>query len=315
MNDTKKVFGTVVVLNLLWAPVNLMIGFAKNNGFSALGIGCVRWLSLSLLLTLLLTSPAFRKFSNYKSMAFADWVKCFAIGLFFFGPSHLMFYASIGLTSEVEGTVILSTSPLWTSIIAFFFLKGEHLTPKRWMAIFLSFIGAYIVAVGFKFPDLLGHTKGNLIFGAGVITECIMGVMAARISRRNSGVSVLVGQMWGGASAFWIAALLLGSSLPLVVPAFSIATYLPMFYLIFIAGIITFTIWYRIVESSPLTLIGVVIAIQPPIAALLNWLVYHTAPTTNTIIGATIIMVALLVGFIGEKATLEPSLDPPGPAG
>ncbi len=292
-----------------------MIGFSKGNGFSALGIGCVRWLSLSLLLTLLLTSPAFRKFSNYQSMALADWVKCFAIGLFFFGPSHLMFYASIGLTSEVEGTVILSTSPLWTSIIAFFFLKGEHLTPKRWIAILLSFVGAYIVAVGFKFPDMLGHTKGNLIFGTGVITECIMGVMAARISRRTSGVSVLVGQMWGGASAFWLAALFLGSSLPLVVPAFSVQAYLPMFYLIIISGIITFTIWYRIVESSPLTLIGVVIAIQPPIAALLNWLVYHTAPSQNTVIGATIIMFALLVGFIGEKASLEPSLDPPGPAG
>lgn len=292
-----------------------MIGFAKGNGFSALGIGCVRWLSLSLLLTLLLTSPAFRKFSNYQPMAIADWAKCFVIGLLFFGPSHLMFYASIGLTSEVEGTVILSTSPLWTSIIAFFFLKGEHLTPKRWIAILLSFVGAYIVAVGFKFPDMLGHTKGNLIFGTGVITECIMGVMAARISRRTSGVSVLVGQMWGGASAFWLAALFLGSSLPLVVPAFSAQAYLPMFYLIIISGIITFTIWYRIVESSPLTLIGVVIAIQPPIAALLNWLVYHTAPSQNTVIGATIIMVALLVGFIGEKATLEPSLDPPGPAG
>jgi drug/metabolite transporter (DMT)-like permease len=62
-------------------------------------------------------------------------------------------------------------------------------------------------------------------------------------------------------------------------------------------------------------LIGVVIAIQPPIAALLNWLVYHKAPSQNTVIGATIIMVALLVGFIGEKASLEPSLDPPGPAG
>jgi probable blue pigment (indigoidine) exporter len=209
----------------------------------------------------------------------------------------------------------LSTSPLWTSIIAFFFLKGEHITTKRWIAIFLSFVGAYIVAVGFKFPDMLGHTKGNLIFGGGVITECIMGVMAARISRRTSGVSVLVGQMWGGAAAFWLAALLLGSSLPLVVPAFSISSFLPMFYLIIISGIITFTIWYRIVESSPLTLIGVVIGIQPPVAALLNWLVYHTVPSTNSIIGATIIIAALFIGFVGEKATLAPSLDPAGPAG
>lgn len=315
MNSTQKVFGTVVVLNLLWAPVNLMINFAKGNGFSAMGIGCVRWLALSLLLTLLLLSPRFRKFSNYQPMSRGDWLRSLAIGLCLFGPSHLLFYASIGLTSEVEGSVLLSTSPLWVAILAFFMLKGEHLTTKRWVAIFLSFIGAYIVAVGFKFPDMLGHTKGNLMFGAGVIIECLMGVIAAKISRRTSGVSVLVGQMWGGAISFWLAALVLGSYLPLHVPAFSVSAFLPMFYLIIISGIITFTIWYRIVESSPLTLLGVVIGIQPPVAALLNWLVYRTVPSTNTVIGATVIILALMVGFVGEKASLEPSLDPPGPAG
>jgi drug/metabolite transporter (DMT)-like permease len=292
-----------------------MIGLAKGNGFSALGIGCVRWLSLSLLLTALLFSPWFRRLSNYQAMAKADWTRCFVVGLLMFGPAHLLYYASIGLTSEVEGSVLLSTSPLWTAIIAFFFLQGEHLTRKRWAAIFLSFVGAYIVAVGFKFPDMLGHTKGNLMFGTGVIIECLMGVIAAKISRRTSGVSVLVGQMWGGAVAFWLAAIFLGNWLPLRVPAFDLFGYLPMLYLILISGIITFTLWYRIVEKSPLTLLGVVIAIQPPVAALLNWLVYHTAPTANAMIGATIIMAALFVGFIGEKATLETSLDPPGPAG
>ena len=272
-----------------------------------MGIGCVRWVSLSSLLTLLLFLPWFRKFSNYQSMTRADWLRCLGIGLLMFGPSHLLYYSSIGLTSEVEGSVLLSTTPLWIAIISFFLLKGEHMTTKRWVAIFLSFVGAYIVAVGFKFPDMLGHSKGNLMFGAGVLLECLMGVLAAKISRRTSGVSVLVGQMWGGTIAFVLAAVCLRTSLPLVVPSFSIANYLPLFYLIFISGIITFTIWYRIVESSPLTLLSVVIGIQPPVAALLNWLVYRTVPTTNSIIGATIIFAALLIGFVGESTKLEPT--------
>ncbi len=309
MNNTNRVFGTVVILNLLWAPVNLMIGLAKGNGFSAMGIGCVRWVSLSCLLTLLLRFLGFRRFSNYQAMSRADWLRCLTIGILMFGPAHLLYYASIGLTSEVEGSVLLSTTPLWIAIISFFLLKGEHMTTKRWVAIFLSFVGAYIVAVGFKFPDMLGHSKGNLMFGAGVLIECWMGVLAAKISRRTSGVSVLVGQMWGGTIAFLLAAFVLRGPLPFMVPTFSIAAYMPMFYLIFISGIITFTIWYRIVETSPLTLLSVVIGIQPPVAALLNWLVYHTAPTTNSIIGATIIFAALLIGFIGERSSLDTSSD------
>ena len=246
-------------------------------------------------------------------MSRGDWARTLARGILFFAPAHLLFYASIGLTSEVDGSVLLSTTPLWTAIISFFFLKGEHMTTKRWVAIFLSFVGAYIVAVGFKFPDMLGHTKGNLMFGSGVIIECVMGVLAAKIIRRTSGISVLVGQMWGGAISFWLAALLFGSSLPLVVPAFSFGVFLPLFYLIIISGILTFTVWYRIVETSPLTLISVVIGIQPPVAALLNWIVYHTQPTPNTIIGATVILAALLIGFVGEKASLDSNTEQPLP--
>lgn len=221
----------------------------------------------------------------------------------------------MGLTSEVEGSVLLSTSPLWTAIIAFFALKEEQMSAKRWGAIFLSFVGAYIVTVGFQLPKMLDHTKGNLMFGGGVIIESLMGVIAARISRRTSGVSVLCGQMWGGATAFWLAAAFLGSSLPLAVPSFSLANFYPMLYLVIISGIITFTTWYRIVEKSPLTLLAVVIGIQPPCAALISWAVDHKVPSFNTVIGALVIMVALLVGFVGEKAELQPSLDPPGPAG
>jgi drug/metabolite transporter (DMT)-like permease len=300
---------------MLWAPVNMMIGLAKDKGFSALGIGCVRWLSLSILLTCLLLLPRFRKFAGYKSMSPKDWGLSIVIGLLFFGPSHLLYYSSMGLTSDVEGAVLLTTSPLWTAIISFFLLKEEKISTRRWGAILLSFIGAYIVAVGFKIPDLVGHTKGNLMFGAGVIIECTMGVIAARISRRNSGVSVLVGQMWGGAIAFWLAAALLGSSLPLVVPSFSFSSFYPLLYLIVISGLITFTIWYRVVESSPLTLLVVVMAIQPPIAALLSWLVNQQIPTQNTVIGAVVILIALLVGFLGERTVLKENLDPPGPAG
>lgn len=315
MNDSRRVFGIVLGLHVLWAPVNLMISSARANGFSPLGIGCVRWLSLSVLLTSLLLIPKFRNFSGYRSMSKRDWFLSLLIGFLLFGPSHLLYYSSMDHTSEVEGTVLLTTSPLWTAIISFFILKDEHMSARRWGAILLSFVGAYIVAVGFKIPDMLGHTKGNLMFGSGVVIECAMGVIAARISRRTSGVSVLVGQMWGGACAFWVAALALGSSLPLAVPAFSVGSFAPMFYLVLVSGILTFTVWYRIVEKSPLTLLVVAIAIQPPVATLLSWYFEHKVPTRETIIGATIILLALGLGFVGENTRLEPNLDPPGPAG
>ena len=307
--------GIVVILNILWAPVNEMITLARGTGFSPMGIGFTRWITLSILLTFLLQFPGFRKFCSYQSMAKADWLKSILIGFFLFGPSHLLYYSSMGQTSTVEGSVMLTTGPLWVAILAYFILKDEVMTLKRWAAIGLSFVGAYIVVVGFKIPDMMGHTKGNLMFGLGVILESLMGVFAAKISRRTSGVSVLVGQMWGGALVFSVGALLLRSQLPLVVPTFTFANFYPMFYLIIISGIITFTIWYRIVEKSPLTLLMVVVALQPPVAALLTWAIHKQAPTVNSIIGAVVIFAALILGFVGEKADLKPTMDPFGPSG
>jgi drug/metabolite transporter (DMT)-like permease len=288
-----------------------MIGLAKGGGFSSLGVGFARWTSLAVLMTLLLLIPAFRKLTGYKPMEKRDWMNSFLLGLFLFGPAHILFYASMGLTSEVEGTVLLTTSPLWTGMFAFAFLQ-EKMSSQRAIAIALSVVGAYIVAIGFNFPDMRGHTKGNLMFGAGVVLECFMGVFAAKISRRTSGVSVLTGQIWGGAASFWLFALLAPTALPLQFTS-SISGVLPVLYLILISGLITFTVWYRIVETTPLTLLVIGIAIQPPIATFLNWIVKQELPKANTLTGAGIILTALALGFGREKST-SPNLDTPGPA-
>lgn len=301
-----------MLLEVLWAPVNLMVTLAKDGGFSSVGVGTMRWVSLSVLMTLLLQLPLFRKMTGYKSMERADWVKSFLIGLLLFGPAHILYYASMGLTSEVEGTVLLCTAPLFTAVFAFFFLQ-EKVPTKRWLAIGLSIVGAYIVAVGFAIPQLQSGTKGNLMFFSGVIIECLMGVIAAKISRRTSGVSVLSAQMWGGGAAFIVAALLFPTTLNFKIPAISTA-YLPVLYLIVCSGLITFTVWYRIVETTPLTLLVVSIAVQPPISAILNYLVKGTVPEVNTWIGCVVILVALGLGFLGEKSS-STSLDPAGPGG
>jgi drug/metabolite transporter (DMT)-like permease len=43
---------------------------------------------------------------------------------------------------------------------------------------------------------------------------------------------------------------------------------------------------------------------QPPVAALLNWVAKNELPTTNTLIGGTLILIALAIGF-GIKSPHE----------
>ena len=307
-NPPRHIFGIVCLLNVLWTPVNFMVSAATNRGFSPAAVGLARWTSLALMMLLLLRSSWFRKITGHVALTKRDWWKCFGIGFFLFGPSHMLFYLSMGLVkqglaSEVEGTVILSTAPIFTGLLSYFVLH-ERLSARRVAAIALSFVGAYIVAVGFAFPSLVGHAKGNLTFGLGVMLECLMGVIAARISRRSSGVSVLSAQMLGGGVSFWVMPLLLPSVLPITFGT-SFEAYLPVLYLIFISGLITFTIWYRIVESVPLTQLVVGIALQPPLAALIGWVFKGELPGRNAVIGGCVIMVALALGFLGKTEKVE----------
>lgn len=257
---------------------------------------------------LLLQSPLFRKLTGYVPLSKQDWWRCFAIGFFMFGPSHMLFYVSMGmvsqgLASEVEGNVILSTAPVFTGMFAYFILH-ERLTPRRIGAIALSFVGAYIVAVGFNVPSLAGHAKGNIVFGLGVMLECFMGVFAARISRRTSGVSVLASEMVGAAASFLVIPLLIPSVLPIAIGS-TFVSFLPLLYLIVLSGLVTFTIWYRIVESAPLTQLVVGIALQPPLAALIGWVFKGDLPGLNAVIGCCVIMVALALGFVGKTEKVE----------
>lgn len=295
--DRKKLLGIVLVLNLLWAPVNFMVGNAKNGGLSAIAVGCIRWCLLAVLMqSLLKWSGGFKKITGYSKLPQKEWLIGFLLGLLLFGPAHMMYYEALSLTSEVEGTVILTVSPVFTAAFGYFILH-ERLTVFRTLAIALSFVGAYIVSVGFELPNMKGHAKGNLLFGLGVLLECLMGVLAAKLSRKTNGVGVLSAQIWGGAASFLVVSLLWAGKFQVAPSDTFLLGALSMGYLICVSGLITFTMWYKIVEDAPLTLLVVGIALQPPVAALIDWIFRSKLPTQNTVIGGLIILIALGLGF------------------
>jgi drug/metabolite transporter (DMT)-like permease len=274
-----------------------MVGNSKGGGFSAMAIGCIRWCSLAVLMQALLSfSDRFRRLTGFVKPDKNDWRRGFLLGFFLFAPAHMLFYESLSFTSEVEGTVILSTAPLFTGVFGFLVLK-EHLTTYRMLAIGLSIVGAYIVSVGFNVPNMQGNAKGNLLFGLGVVVECLMGVWAAKLSRRSSGVGVLSSLIWGAAAAFLFASLMWGGKFVVEPSASFYLGIASIGYLICVSGLITFTIWYKIVEDAPLTLLVVGIALQPPVAALIDWFAREKLPTAQTVIGGLIILAALALGF------------------
>ena len=304
-----SILPVLIGLNVLWAPVNFWVKIAAGGGLDGVTLGAIRWTLLALLVPGLLLSPKFRTLARYKPLGGADRLRALAIGTFLFAPAHLLYYTSLPKTSSVEGTVLLTTAPLWTTLLSVLLL-GERAELRRWVALGLAVIGAYIVAVGFALPKIAGsHVTGNAMFFTGVILECLSGVFAAGTSRRTSGIGTLAWQIVGAVPTYLLALLVLRPPIPHP----NLAAAGAVAYLVLVSGIVTFSTWYVLTERAPLSLMVLPIGLQPPIAAALGYFVLGEEVKPSALLGALLILLALAIGF-RRTGRASPAPAPAAPA-
>lgn len=298
MTERRRDFLVLALLNACWAPVNFVLRSLTGAGMSPAAIAIVRWSVLAALLFGALATPGFRRLTHARWPSRGDAIQGLLIGLLLFGPSHLVYYLAISRTSSIEGTVLGTTAPIWTALLAFLLL-GEAANGRRLAAIGLGLAGAWIVGVGLRLPALsAGHTVGNLMYLAGVAMEAVAGVLAVRLVRRSSGITVLAFEVLGAVPAL----LLLGSAFPLTfatgaVPLMGLA------YLTLVPGLLCFGVWYRMVERVPLSLMILTLMLQPPLSALLGWRLLGEPITAELVAGTVLILGALMIGATDGSAT------------
>lgn len=296
MSDNRRLFLVLALLNVLWSPVNYAIHVATDGGISPAAIGLLRWGSLAILLFGCLATPWFRRLTRAHWPSRRDAILAVLIGIGLFGPAHLIYYNALKLTSTVEAAVLGTTAPVWTAMLAFLMLR-ERVSRYRVAAITIGFIGAYIISVGLQVPELNhGNTGGNLLYLGGVIAESAVGVLAASIVRRSSGITILAFQVLGAAIAIGFGTVLAPQVVPLAVVHPTPAAWVSLAYLTLVPGLVCFSVWYIIVERTPLSLMVLSILLQPPLSALIGWWGLGE-PLTGPLAGGTaLIFVALMMG-------------------
>ncbi len=273
---------------------------------SPAGIAIVRWTSFAIVLFAALSTPWFRRLTNARWPSKRDAITAVCTGALLWAPSHLLYYSALGKTSTVEGTVLNTTSPIWTAALAFLFLR-ERADKNRLLALFVGFAGSWIVIVGFRLPEMAaGHTTGNMLYVLGALIEAAAGVVAVSVIRRSSGITVLALQVVGAIATYCIAPLLLPHQLPVVIHPGTVAIG-SLAYLVLFPGLLCFGVWYRLVEFAPLSLIVVSLLLQSPLSALLGYFALGERLTTELAIGSLLIFSALIIGSLdrGRSQTLE----------
>ena len=199
------------------------------------------------------------------------------IGLFS-GISTGTFVFAIVYTSIANALVIISTGPIMIAIVAWFLLK-EKSSLFTWTSMIIVFIGIYIVMSGsFGGDSLVGD------FFA-LITAVMMG-FTFTLTRKYKDVNMVPVNAIGGLIAALIAFLMANK---ITVPAEVVG------YIIAMGAIlsISFSLITIAPRYMPAAEVGMIMPLETVLGTLIAWYVINEEPSTNALIGGTIVIVTL----------------------
>lgn len=291
----RRALWLIVLLNVLWGPVNFMIVLASSS-LSTGAIGLVRWSLFGAVLWVFVAVYRRTRKPDLPLPRGADIPAAFAIGLLLVGPAHALYYLGLERSGTIETTVLLTSFPIWIAVLAAILLH-ERVSRIRAAAVLLAATGSYLVIAGFgPISFRAENTVGNLLFLAGVLVEAIASVLLTRYARRSSGLGALRYQVLGAALAFLLLSLLFPALMPLRFEGFDLGAALAMAYLVLVAGLVCFGAWYTLTERVPISFMIIGTGLQAPVAAILGWAFLGEQVTTSLLIGSLVLFASLALG-------------------
>jgi drug/metabolite transporter (DMT)-like permease len=197
---------------------------------------------------------------------------------FFSGISTGTFVFAIVYTSIANALVIISTGPIMIAIVSWFLLK-EKSSLVTWASMIIVFIGIYIVMSG----SLGGENLIGDFFA--LITAVMMG-FTFTLTRKYKDVNMVPVNAIGGVIAALIAYVMASK---ISVPPEVVK------YIIAMGAIlsISFSLITIAPRYMPAAEVGMIMPLETVLGTLIAWYVINEEPSTNALIGGTIVIVTL----------------------
>ena len=239
------------------------------------------------------------RFEDWKKFIFMGFIaNALPFALISFGEQ----FADSGAASILNGT-----TPIFTILIAHYFLEDERLTGSRLLGVMIGFAGILLIFL----PELnqwlrggLGSGQEALGLGAILLGAICYGVAIVYSRRRLRGIPPLVGP-----TAQMIAAAILITPFSLVVDRpFTLS---PSPAALMAAGVLgifgtalAYLVYYQMLDTAGATFISFVTYLLPPIGVVLGVIFLNESPTLYAIAGMiTILMGIVIVNRAQQRAT------------
>lgn len=229
-----------------------------------------------------------RSFNRKKMML--SWMSGFFLAFHF-----ASWIASLSLTSVAASTVLVSCSPILVTAYEIWFHK-EKPTFEFFIILALAFIGTFLITVGgWKEPN---HVTGNLLAlfgGACMAGYLLMGVKV----QEDTPFWVYILHVNGAATFFLGSMMLLSKTSFFSVDAKDLLLILAMTVFCSLLG---HTVYNWLLRYYGATTISLATLCEPIFASLLAFILLNESPTTSTLIGGGIVLLAVSRAIIRKTA-------------
>jgi len=259
-------FGVVIL-----SPDSVLIRLVDADSWTVLFYRGL-FMAIGVLILLLITYRS-NTVNEFKSVGrgglWIGWLHGIMTGTFVFAIMH---------TSIANTLVIISTGPIWIAVVAWMALR-EKASLVTWMAMIVVIIGIYIVmSANFGGQNIVGD-----IFA--LITAVLMGFTFTLV-RKYKDINMVPTMSIGGIVAAIIACIFAPT---LVIKPEAII------YVIAMGAIlaISFSLITIAPRYMPAAEVGMIMPLETVLGTLIAWIVIKEAPSSNAIIGGSIVVATL----------------------
>jgi drug/metabolite transporter (DMT)-like permease len=232
-----------------------------------------------------------------------------------------MFVGGNGLITVAEesvesgfASVLVATTPLWIALLELLAPRGERLTGRGWLGLFLGLAGVLVLLPPQQAADLFRSAGPLLVIGSAF--SWAAGTVLLR--RRRAGgprLAVAAYQMLLGGGALILIGLALGEAGALTPERFTPAAVGAFFYLLVVGSLVGFVAYTWLLDHVSAAMAGTYAYVNPAVAILVGWLLAGEKVTLQILLGMGVILASVALVRSGSRRPAPGMGKVPGPDG
>ncbi len=271
--------GALVGVNLLWC-VSPVAAKSALTAFGPLTVSALRFAPAGMILLAMSRAQG-----PLPRISPRDWPRFFVLAILGIVLTYGLYYTGVAQTTASEAVLLTACEPILIALFARIFLK-ERLSRQQWIGLWIGLAGIWMI---------VGGGFGNAIALLALCIESTTTVTAKRLTALYPGLYVVAVEMLIGSVILLPG---MGWELAHRHTVVSWGAFGGVLYLGLICSALCFGVWFRLMESYSISVMGAFILIQPLFGPVSGWLFRHETLTPRGAFGGALVVLGVAFNAI-----------------